>query len=96
MESWVGEIERIWKETLAEEQPDGVWFVGDAGKHEPAIERLRALLGDRLHTAACDMEGEAVGRLGSDRLMQGITDDVHALVPNYTQLAEAEKLLRKP
>lgn len=42
------------------------------------------------------MEGEAVGRLGSDRLMQGITDDVHALVPNYTQLAEAEKLLRKP
>lgn len=96
MESWVGEIGRIWKETPAEEQPDGVWFVGDAGKHEPAIERLRALLGDRLHTAACDMEGEPVGRLGSDRLMQGITDDVHALVPNYTQLAEAEKLLRKP
>ncbi|MDR9856049.1 tRNA (adenosine(37)-N6)-threonylcarbamoyltransferase complex dimerization subunit type 1 TsaB [Paenibacillus sp. VCA1] len=96
MEDWADEIGRAWKDMPAEERPDGVWFVGDAGKHEAAIERLRDVMGDRLHTAACDMEGEPVGRLGADRLMQGTTDNVHALVPNYTQLAEAEKLLRKP
>lgn len=96
MDNWVDEVGQLWDRMPAEEQPEGVWFVGDAAKHDAAIERLRALLGERLHAVACDMEGEAVGRLGADRLMQGKTENVHALVPNYTQLAEAEKLLRKP
>jgi len=42
------------------------------------------------------MKGEPVGQLGADRLLRGERDELHALVPNYTQLAEAEKLLRKP
>lgn len=96
MDNWVEEIERVIKETPDERMPEGVWFVGDIGNHEAAVERLRPLLGDRLHAVPCDMEGEPVGRLGAERLMNGETDDVHRLVPNYTQLAEAEKLLRKP
>ncbi|MCJ8014423.1 tRNA (adenosine(37)-N6)-threonylcarbamoyltransferase complex dimerization subunit type 1 TsaB [Paenibacillus sp. KQZ6P-2] len=96
MDNWVEEIERLLKETPEEQQPEGVWFVGDTGNHDAAAERLQALLGDRLHITLSDMEGEPVGRLGAERLMRGEEDDVHRLVPNYTQLAEAEKLLRKP
>ncbi|MWV44510.1 tRNA (adenosine(37)-N6)-threonylcarbamoyltransferase complex dimerization subunit type 1 TsaB [Paenibacillus sp. HJL G12] len=96
MDQWVEEISRLWTDTPEKDQPEGVWFVGEPGNHEAAIERLRPLLGERLHIAVCDMEGEAVGRLGAERLMHGEGDDVHRLVPNYTQLAEAEKLLRKP
>ncbi|MDR0270354.1 tRNA (adenosine(37)-N6)-threonylcarbamoyltransferase complex dimerization subunit type 1 TsaB [Paenibacillus sp.] len=96
MENWIEEIKRLWTDTPADEQPEEVWFVGDNGNHESTIEGLRPLLGNRLHIAVCDMEGEPVGQLGAERLMHGEADDVHRLVPNYTQLAEAEKLLRKP
>ncbi|MED5015975.1 tRNA (adenosine(37)-N6)-threonylcarbamoyltransferase complex dimerization subunit type 1 TsaB [Paenibacillus chibensis] len=96
MDPWVEEVEHLLKETPAEQQPEGVWFISDNSNHDAAAERLRPLLGDRLHILLSDMEGEPVGRLGAERLMQGEKDDVHRLVPNYTQLAEAEKLLRKP
>lgn len=96
MDAWVDELNRLLQETPEERQPDHVWFVGDNGNHDEVVERLRPLLGSRLHTISGDMAGEPVGRLGSDRLMRGEEDDVHRLVPNYTQLAEAEKLLRKP
>ncbi|WP_136603728.1 tRNA (adenosine(37)-N6)-threonylcarbamoyltransferase complex dimerization subunit type 1 TsaB [Paenibacillus dokdonensis] len=96
MDHWVEEIEHLWTETPEEEKPEGIWFVGEIGNLEAAAERLRPMLGDRLHITGCDMEGEPVGRLGAQHLMRGEIDDVHRLVPNYTQLAEAEKLLRKP
>lgn len=36
------------------------------------------------------MDASAVGRLAAWRLNRGESDDIHAFVPNYTQLAEAE------
>lgn len=95
MDPWVEEIGRLWMETPADERPEKVLFIGDKSNHDNTIEQLRSLLGERLHIAVCDMEGEPVGRLGAKSLLDGETDDVHRLVPNYTQLAEAEKLLRK-
>lgn len=96
MQNWVDELEQLLQETSAEDWPDSVWFVGEIQNLTEAAERLRSLLGDKLHLAACDMEGQPVGQLGAYRLLRGEQDDLHSLVPNYTQLAEAEKLLRKP
>jgi tRNA threonylcarbamoyladenosine biosynthesis protein TsaB len=43
-----------------------------------------------------ELQARDVGALGYARLLRGERDDVHAFVPNYTQLAEAEaKLLAK-
>ncbi|RXZ81497.1 tRNA (adenosine(37)-N6)-threonylcarbamoyltransferase complex dimerization subunit type 1 TsaB [Paenibacillaceae bacterium] len=39
------------------------------------------------------MRGEALAKLGLARLLRGETDEVHTMVPNYTQLAEAEAKL---
>ncbi|MEK4661482.1 tRNA (adenosine(37)-N6)-threonylcarbamoyltransferase complex dimerization subunit type 1 TsaB, partial [Priestia sp. FSL H7-0729] len=52
--------------------------------------------GTALQLVPYELEGRWVGRLGAAALLAGQRDDVHALVPNYTQLSEAEaNLLRK-
>ncbi|AOZ92305.1 tRNA (adenosine(37)-N6)-threonylcarbamoyltransferase complex dimerization subunit type 1 TsaB [Paenibacillus crassostreae] len=97
MEQWVeGLAKRL--ETLSD--PDklvSLWFVGDINLHKEVAERLRGYLGDRLHIVPYDLNARFVGLLGEQRLNQGEMDDLHALIPNYTQLTEAEaNLLRKP
>ncbi|GIO63454.1 tRNA (adenosine(37)-N6)-threonylcarbamoyltransferase complex dimerization subunit type 1 TsaB [Paenibacillus cineris] len=96
MQPWVGELEQLLLSMPEEEWPAAVHFVGEIGNHQESALRLHSMLGDRLHLTSCDMKGEPVGKLGADRLLRGERDELHALVPNYTQLAEAEKLLRKP
>jgi tRNA threonylcarbamoyladenosine biosynthesis protein TsaB len=75
--------------------PDLIRFVGDPSLHLESIERLRARLDGRVRVEVRPtfMEGRAVAELGIRRFAAGEADDPHALVPNYTQLAEAEAKL---
>jgi tRNA threonylcarbamoyl adenosine modification protein YeaZ len=75
--------------------PDAIRFVGDPSLHLAAIERLKERLEGRVRVEVSPtvMEGRAIAELGIRRLAAGEADDPHALVPNYTQLAEAEAKL---
>jgi len=95
METWVDQLISLIEMLADEDRPDSVWVVGDVRLHAEAAMKLASLLGDHLHIVPYDLEGRFVGILGADRLLKGDMDDMHALVPNYTQLAEAEaNLLR--
>lgn len=73
-----------------------VWFVGDTGAQQEALNGLQAQWGDRIRVIPCGMEARWIGRLGLRAYAAGERIDTHRLEPNYTQLAEAEaKLLAK-
>ncbi|WP_052835919.1 tRNA (adenosine(37)-N6)-threonylcarbamoyltransferase complex dimerization subunit type 1 TsaB [Thermobacillus composti] len=94
---------RDWADELAEqaespgepERPRRIRFVGDPSLHLASIEQLGERLDGRVRIEVCPtvMEGRSIAELGIRRLAAGETDDPHALVPNYTQLAEAEAKL---
>lgn len=81
----------------AERPPSAVIFAGETEDFAPVIERFRQaaeeLGGDSgVRTAAVPhrIHARYIGYLGALRLAAGDTDDAHGLLPNYTQLTEAE------
>ncbi|BFH16430.1 tRNA (adenosine(37)-N6)-threonylcarbamoyltransferase complex dimerization subunit type 1 TsaB [Paenibacillus melissococcoides] len=73
-----------------------VWFVGDTGAQQEALDGLQTQWGERIRVIPCGMEARWIGRLGLRAYAAGRRTDTHRLEPNYTQLAEAEaKLLAK-
>lgn len=96
MADWTEQLGARLRELTPEERPAGVWFVGETGQHAPVAETLRPLLGEALHVIPYELEGIAVGLAAVRRARTAGGDEVHALEPNYTQLAEAEaKRLRE-
>lgn len=96
MSVWTEQLSGLLEALAPEDRPSGVWFVGETALHEPAAEALRPLLGDALHLIPYELEGTWIGLTGTRRVGLRGGDDVHALEPNYTQLAEAEaKRLRE-
>lgn len=73
-------------------EPGAIWLVGDVATHAAVIEEARSSF-SRLRTFACDLDAGALGLLAERKFRSGQRDDVHAFVPNYTQLAEAEAKL---
>ncbi|WP_275670031.1 tRNA (adenosine(37)-N6)-threonylcarbamoyltransferase complex dimerization subunit type 1 TsaB [Paenibacillus amylolyticus] len=93
---WLEELAARLTEAAPEERPAAVWIVGETGQHAAAAAELRCPAGTALQLVPYELEGRWIGRLGAEALLAGQRDDVHALVPNYTQLSEAEaNLLRK-
>ncbi len=96
MHQWVEELAALAES--AEERPVRLRLAGDYAMHEAECERLAALLaqiGIPVERTAGEIEGRWVAMLGEARLERGETDDAHTLIPNYTQLTEAEaKLLQ--
>nr|WP_233167360.1 tRNA (adenosine(37)-N6)-threonylcarbamoyltransferase complex dimerization subunit type 1 TsaB [Paenibacillus roseus] len=89
-----------WVDKLAEHLRDGnvhpqeIIFAGDLDLHREQIERFSEMNGiAQVQLAAYSLEGSHIARLGRDKLQCGELSDPHALVPNYTQLAEAEAKL---
>lgn len=96
MDGWLEELAARIAEAAPEERPAAVWIVGETGQHAEAAAALRCPAGTALQLVPYELEGRWIGRLGAEALLAGQRDDVHALVPNYTQLSEAEaNLLRK-
>ncbi|EFM11885.1 peptidase M22 glycoprotease [Paenibacillus curdlanolyticus YK9] len=103
MNSWADRLH-----TLAAEHRSGaqssqagslsITIGGDVQVHEAELIRLRELcagIGVQVDYAQALMEGRSVALLGAARIARGEQEDVHAFVPNYTQLTEAEVKLRE-
>ncbi|MFC0331667.1 tRNA (adenosine(37)-N6)-threonylcarbamoyltransferase complex dimerization subunit type 1 TsaB [Paenibacillus sepulcri] len=100
MEEWVSELDKRLRSLPQEAAPVRIWFAGDLTMHEAQCERLRALCCGsgsecEVRLYPFTMEGASVAALGAVRLAAGERDDVHAFVPNYTQLTEAEVKLKE-
>ncbi|AJE50607.1 tRNA (adenosine(37)-N6)-threonylcarbamoyltransferase complex dimerization subunit type 1 TsaB [Paenibacillus polymyxa] len=94
MTAWTDDLLQRLEALPAEERPAVIWLVGETAVHAETAERLRAW--SELRIVPYELEGKWVGRLGADKLLRQEYDELHTLVPNYTQLAEAEaNLLRQ-
>lgn len=89
MDGWADELKRQLEQLPTDERPARLWFVGETEKHEAAITPLIAAFGELVQLVPYELEGAWMGIAGIARTGQP-ADDVHALEPNYTQLAEAE------
>jgi tRNA threonylcarbamoyladenosine biosynthesis protein TsaB len=67
---------------------------GDLESFTSVLTELRHLLGERMQTLTIPLSAYHIGLLARLRWLRGEVDDLHSLVPNYTQLAEAEAKLR--
>jgi tRNA threonylcarbamoyladenosine biosynthesis protein TsaB len=94
MVDWVEYLTERLEQASAEGRKPGVlWFVGETALHG-SEESLRPLM--ELGTSIAipyELEGRWTGFLGEARL-QVENDDIHSLIPNYTQISEAEANLR--
>ena len=97
VDSWGDGISSLLSKLHPSDAPEGILFVGDVEPHRQTLEKLQKVQPEvEIHLLSYEMEGRYVGKLGAARLLQGEQEDIHTLLPNYTQLAEAEaNLLRK-
>jgi tRNA threonylcarbamoyladenosine biosynthesis protein TsaB len=95
MADWVLHLAEKLKQAEAEgSKPRTICFVGETALHG-SEESLRPLLGEALVEAVpYELEGRWAAFLGEERLLAG-SDDIHGLIPNYTQLTEAEANLHR-
>jgi len=96
MGDWVGKLSAELQ--ASDDRPVRIRLAGDYAMHESECDRLSELLqplGIAVERTAGEMEGRWVGVLGAERLELGLTEDAHTLVPNYTQLTEAEAKLQE-
>ncbi|MFP4975945.1 tRNA (adenosine(37)-N6)-threonylcarbamoyltransferase complex dimerization subunit type 1 TsaB [Paenibacillus sp. CN-4] len=100
MNGWADELASLLSQAAAGgETPGRIWFVGETRNHgETAEARLSSLTAARVRIFPYELEGRWVGLLGEEHFFaeggEIRPDTVHALVPNYTQLSEAEAKLR--
>jgi len=96
MEAWVDELNERIGQLPEQERPSAVYVVGETDLHAEAARRLSPWFGDHLQLVPYALEGRWLGYLGAARLSAGDSDEPHTLIPNYTQLSEAEaNLLRR-
>ncbi|MCU6711825.1 tRNA (adenosine(37)-N6)-threonylcarbamoyltransferase complex dimerization subunit type 1 TsaB [Paenibacillus sp. J5C_2022] len=98
MKEWVDALLGKLDRRLSEEEGRPVLVVaGDLTQHEEEAERLNvkaAESGVRTHLLPYTMEGQYLARLGLKALNEGAGQSAHDIVPNYTQLTEAEVKLK--
>ncbi|WP_246067561.1 tRNA (adenosine(37)-N6)-threonylcarbamoyltransferase complex dimerization subunit type 1 TsaB [Paenibacillus koleovorans] len=78
-------------------RPSRIVFLGETAGFDTYLEAFGAAFAEGVvEVRPAGMDAVYVGELGWERWQRGELDEVHTLVPNYTQLAEAEvKLLQK-
>lgn len=92
---WVQLLKERLEQAEAEGKKPGIlWFVGETAMHG-SPESLSPLTGEvTVKAVSYEMEGRWPALLGEERLLEE-SDDIHGLIPNYTQLSEAEANLRR-
>ncbi|WP_028563142.1 tRNA (adenosine(37)-N6)-threonylcarbamoyltransferase complex dimerization subunit type 1 TsaB [Paenibacillus pinihumi] len=95
MADWADELARLVKDGDGRQLPQEIIFAGELELHQEQADRFAGMSGSlKVLSAAYTLEGSHIARLGQDKLHRGELSAPHTLVPNYTQLAEAEvKLL---
>ncbi|MFC3748919.1 tRNA (adenosine(37)-N6)-threonylcarbamoyltransferase complex dimerization subunit type 1 TsaB [Paenibacillus sp. GCM10012306] len=97
MADWVLRLgERLEQAAASGTKPRRLWFVGETALHasEDSLRPLQEAASARLEAVPYELEGRWAGLLGEARLEQGDSDDLHSIIPNYTQLSEAEANLQ--
>ncbi|MOA06089.1 tRNA threonylcarbamoyladenosine biosynthesis protein TsaB [compost metagenome] len=91
MQSWSVELADKLGNLDPLNRPSAIWFVGEIlPAHEAAAKEVLIPLGIELYFTSYELQGAWVGLVGASKVLTGTSDEVHALEPNYTQLAEAE------
>ncbi len=95
MDDWVEQLIERYTMLSEQERPSHLYIVGDTALHEQRAAKLVELAGDCVSLLACSLEAEDAGTVGASALLSGKSEPAHTLLPNYTQLSEAEaNLLR--
>ncbi|CAM4509753.1 tRNA (adenosine(37)-N6)-threonylcarbamoyltransferase complex dimerization subunit type 1 TsaB [Paenibacillus typhae] len=95
MADWVTHLAGRLKQAESEgSKPRILWFVGETAQHASHATLEPLLGGPEIQPVPYELEGRWAGFLGEAGLLAG-SDDVHGLIPNYTQLSEAEANLRR-
>lgn len=87
LDGWLAELRRIATER---QKPDSIAFIGEVEPFRAAIAAFGEEWSGRIAAVPFDMQAVAVGRLALPLFERGEPGDPHGLLPNYTQLAEAE------
>jgi len=90
---WTDHLAELYRQTPEVKRPQRIVFAGETASFAGDAERLSERIGLRVSCAEQTIHGRDIAWLAWDRLVKGDHDDVHSLVPNYTQLAEAEQKL---
>jgi len=94
MDRWTGELKGYADQ--AGRPPGILAFVGEVGNFAAQTESLAASWPGTVEVLEHEVRAADTARLAYPRVLKGQPADLHRLVPNYTQLAEAEaKLLAK-
>ncbi|WP_411349303.1 tRNA (adenosine(37)-N6)-threonylcarbamoyltransferase complex dimerization subunit type 1 TsaB [Paenibacillus sp. WLX2291] len=96
MELWVQSLVETYRACEPSERPRHIYVVGETTAHEQRLTPLRELVGDALIVVEHTLDAHEAGMIGAAALLSGHTEPAHTLLPNYTQLSEAEaNLLRQ-
>jgi tRNA threonylcarbamoyladenosine biosynthesis protein TsaB len=71
-------------------RPDRILFTGETAMHEETIDNFCRSWAGEAEIVNYEMRARHIADLGRHQWEQGQTSDPHGLVPNYTQLTEAE------
>ncbi|NHN31962.1 tRNA (adenosine(37)-N6)-threonylcarbamoyltransferase complex dimerization subunit type 1 TsaB [Paenibacillus agricola] len=71
-------------------KPDQILFIGETGMHEETIHDFCQSWSGTAEIVNYEMRARHIADLGLNQWQQGIISKPHDLVPNYTQLTEAE------
>lgn len=88
LDSWLDIIVDKYQQTPIEDQPDEIICIIE-GFETSKLDKLFNSLGN-VKLVDHKMEALDIGLLAQHRFMLGERDEVHSLIPNYTQLSEAE------
>lgn len=92
MDNWLKQLEQTLIERT-ESHPLKVSFVGEQSTLMGQIEAFASLGNSNIQYKDAAISALYIGLLGSIRLAAGEQANVHQLIPNYTQLTEAENNL---
>ncbi|MEK3912886.1 tRNA (adenosine(37)-N6)-threonylcarbamoyltransferase complex dimerization subunit type 1 TsaB [Paenibacillus sp. FSL H7-0331] len=91
MSSWSEELlERAMDKSTETERPDRIIFTGETGLHEATIEHFSKSWTGAAEIVHHEMRARYTADLALEQWKHGDTREPHGLIPNYTQLTEAE------
>lgn len=97
---WTAKLAERFQALAPSERPDHILFTGETAKHAETVLAIAESTGlslEQVRLQDCVTEARWIGRIGQRKLAAGDTTEAHSLLPNYTQVTEAEaNLLRNP
>lgn len=90
IEDWIGQLAAHGEALDDKQQPHEIYMVGETVGIRENAKGLHDRWPGKVHISETKMRAFHLGELAQQRWMKGEQEEVHHLVPNYTQLAEAE------